>query len=119
MVLAVLVVSIGQTVAIPLNSLSPIDMVRTSDQQRLAPSANVAYDNTELPCTELPCSHHDPQGLACCMTGNCSMVAPWPAGSPSAPQPFGCGRLRYRPAVVVPPDGLGTLPTVPPPRHRI
>jgi hypothetical protein len=115
-VLAVLVVSAGQVVAVPLVGSSPSDRTHHSENQTLMTQAIAAHDDDR----GSPCKHHsDSHGLACCIAGDCSMLSSWlpvatPALLPAAPR-----ALIYRDTVAPPPDDMGAAPAVPPPRHMV
>ena len=113
MMLAVLVMMLGQVVAMPSGSLSVTD--GSFDQQ-----SSLAWTALEQDVPGVPCHHHGGMLVpVCCFTGYCPMLTFALPVTPSAARPMAFRALVYRHDVVPSPDGMRAAPLLPPPRHLV
>ena len=114
-VLAILVLSMGQSFALSVGGTSPFNGSSHSTQHALATSTGAAHGHSGLPCKHDQC----PKGTADCIACGCSMPFTWfpavtPAQLTAAPRP-----LVYHDIFEMAPDGAGTAPDIPPPRNMV
>lgn len=111
--LAVLALSFGQTIAVPVVVMSCCDEAAHCESAFL-PVAHVGHHDSGSPHKHQSGAH----GLDCCIAGSCSLLLPVLTVAaptiPAAPE-----AMTYRYALMTAPKSLNTIPALPPPRHTI
>lgn len=114
-VLFVFVVLIGQTLAASRMVLPfPGGMNHSQTPIHLLP-AGMAHDGPDAPCKHRDGSHD----LICCLSAHCSLLSSWLATPAPALIPAALCACASGDTIAVMPDGLGSNPATPPPRHQV
>jgi hypothetical protein len=113
-VLAVLILSLGQAVAGPISSWSSNPAHRDRIGADVGAVIAVASD-LGSPCQHRDCTH----GLACCIADGCPVVSVLLPADTTALAPVG-STAPARPDIATPvPAGRGLAPDLPPPRRIV